>query len=83
MLLISWIGFTLVSGYTLEYKNKKLNSIVKESNVLILDSSSYNVITEPNRNYSVLVLFTAMQPEFACVACQYVHELLFLIAFSR
>ncbi|KAI9173293.1 oligosaccharyl transferase subunit ost3/OST6 [Blastocladiella emersonii ATCC 22665] len=56
-------------GYTAAYKAKKLASLHRESNVLTLDSTAFNVLVDAPRNYSVVVLLTAMDPQVGCAAC--------------
>ncbi|ORZ40692.1 hypothetical protein BCR44DRAFT_49779 [Catenaria anguillulae PL171] len=67
--LVSVLAVPTASAYTLNYKTKKLNSLVRESNVLTLDGTAFEVITEAPRNYSLVVLLTALDPQIGCSIC--------------
>ncbi|KAG0212095.1 oligosaccharyl transferase subunit ost3/OST6 [Mortierella sp. GBA30] len=42
----------------------------KEKGVIELDSASFDEVMAKPRNYSIVVLFTAISPEFQCVPCK-------------
>lgn len=44
----------------------------KGKGMIELDSSSFEEVLSLPRNYSIVVLFTAISPEFQCVPCKYV-----------
>jgi len=43
---------------------------IKGKGVIELDSSSFEDALSMPRNYSIVVLFTAISPEFQCVPCK-------------
>src|SRR5690554_3520021 len=44
----------------------------KTKGTIELDANAFDQVMAKPRNYSMVVLFTAMSPEFQCVPCKYV-----------
>lgn len=58
---------------SLEAKIHKLNEAArKNQGVIELDSSLYDEFTSKPRNYSIVILLTALDPQINCVPCKYV-----------
>jgi oligosaccharyltransferase complex subunit gamma len=58
---------------SLETKIHKLNEATRKNQGLIeLDSSLYDEVTSKPRNYSIVILLTALEPQINCVPCKYV-----------
>lgn len=55
----------------------------KTKGVIELDSLAFDDVLAKPRNYSMVVLFTAISPEFQCVPCKYVSSLILLYAFGN
>ena len=53
-----------------ELASQSKNGIIK------LDSASYDELLSADRDYSALVLLTALAPQFKCEPCQYVSHLI-------
>lgn len=75
LLLAAIVLFALSSqttAYTLKYKTKRINKeLGKVSDyVLNLDTELHDVLTEKPRNYSAMVVLTALAPEFGCQPCK-------------
>lgn len=47
----------------------------KTKGIIELDSLAFDDVLAKPRNYSMVVLFTAISPEFQCVPCKYVSPL--------
>ncbi|KAJ3372025.1 oligosaccharyl transferase subunit ost3/OST6 [Allomyces arbusculus] len=81
-LLLS-VAVPRVDAYTMGFKHKKMASVTKESGVMILDANAFNVITEAPRNYSVVVVLTAMSPQIGCAACHQFEPEFKAVSYSR
>lgn len=72
LLTLLYLALSVISGinaYTSNYKVEKLNSLYKPDTFLELDSKTFNLFTEKGRNYSILVVLTAIDPQFGCEPC--------------
>lgn len=54
----------------------------KGQNVVALDSSSLDMITEGPRSYAVLVMYTALNPQFKCAPCVMLHNVVEQLQYS-
>ncbi|KAJ3347520.1 oligosaccharyl transferase subunit ost3/OST6 [Allomyces javanicus] len=81
-LLLS-VAVPRADAYTMRFKHKKMASVTKESGVMILDALAFNVITEAPRNYSVVVVLTAMSPQIGCAACHRFEPEFKAVSYSR
>lgn len=64
---------SIVHGQTelLAQKVSRLEaSAIKSRGVIELDSTTFGEVMAAPRNYTMVVLFTAISPEFQCVPCK-------------
>ena len=60
-----------IHSSSLEEKVRKLNFDSKDSSkIIILDHSKYSLYFEAPRNYSIILLLTALSPDHNCQVCQ-------------
>jgi hypothetical protein len=64
------------SQYALSFRVQKLNEATRKTSdgCIKLDSSQYDMFTETPRNYSLIVVATALDPKMGCEPCRCVHE---------
>ena len=54
--------------------HQKLVDLAKAGNGIVnLDANSFDLVTAPNRNWSVAIHLTALDPKRRCAPCRYVH----------
>ena len=65
--LVIYISLTLAQA---DPKKDKLTSLINQEGIIKLNSNTYDRFTEGKRNYSMVVLLTALSPQFNCHPCR-------------
>jgi oligosaccharyltransferase complex subunit gamma len=76
LLIVSFIPSPANAQTTEELIAKKVSRLqakaAKSKGIIELDSIAFDDVLAKPRNYSMVVLFTAISPEFQCAPCKYV-----------
>lgn len=65
--LAIYISLTLAQA---DPKKDKLTSLINQEGIIKLNSNTYDRFTEGKRNYGMVVLLTALSPQFNCHPCR-------------